>query len=192
LASNINSGTIALVKRLDELLDTARFSKGTFKLNKQSINTTRFIEEVIDGFRPALINKKQSLNLSIIGELPTIVADRSRLEQVIVNLLSNASKYSPGKSNIFVTASIKDTNLLLEVKDQGEGIAQENKKKIFRAYHRVSKNENISGTGLGLYVANNIIKAHGGKIWFTSQSGKGSSFKILIPINVKTNELPQG
>jgi PAS domain S-box-containing protein len=183
LASNINNGANALAKRLDELLDVARFSKGTFKLNIQPVDTKRFLEEVVERFKPALKNKEQLLDLSITGELPEIEADPSRLEQVIINLLSNASKYSPEKSAITFTAGTRNRKLLLEVKDEGVGIADEDKVGIFQAYHRIGKTGRTPGIGLGLYISKQIVKAHGGRIWFTSRVGKGSIFRVLVPFN---------
>jgi PAS domain S-box-containing protein len=190
LASNINSGAKVLSRLLDELLDLARYSKGTFILNKQSFDTKSFIEEVADRYKPALTHVKQILNLSIIGELPTIVADQTRLEQVIINLLSNASKYSPEKSNITLTARIMKKRLLLEVKDEGFGISKKDLNDIFEPYHRIGQTKKTPGTGLGLYVCKQIVKAHGGKIWVTSQPGKGSIFCVLIPLNNETGDVP--
>jgi two-component system, chemotaxis family, CheB/CheR fusion protein len=190
LASNINSGAKVLSKLLDELLDLARYSKGTFKLDKQSFDIKSFLEEVADRYKPALTFVKQTLNLSIIGELPTIVADQTRLEQVIINLLSNASKYSPEKSNISLTARIKNKKLLLEVKDEGFGISKKDLNDIFQPYHRIGQTKHTPGTGLGLYVSKQIVKAHGGKIWVTSQPGKGSIFSVLIPLKNQTGYVP--
>jgi PAS domain S-box-containing protein len=185
LASNIQDGATVLAKRLDELLDVARFSKGTFKLQKQSIDTRVFTEEVVDRFKPSLTDKGQCIKLTIVGDLPRIYADQSRLEQVIVNLLSNASKYSPQKSSIGITAMIKNNKFVVEVKDEGIGIDREDLGKMFQAYHRVGKSGNVPGTGLGLYIAKQIVKAHGGKIWVTSQLDKGSTFSISIPVEGK-------
>jgi PAS domain S-box-containing protein len=182
MASNINNGANILAKRLDELLDVARFSKGAISLQKQPVDTQSFIEQVADRFKPALISKEQLLTISIIGELQSIVADQSRLEQVIVNLLSNASKYSPEKSNIRLTARTKNKKLLLEVEDQGAGIAEEDQEYIFQAYHRLGKTGHTAGTGLGLYISKKIVEAHGGKIWVASQPGQGSKFSFSIPM----------
>jgi PAS domain S-box-containing protein len=185
LASNIHNGANALARRLDELLDVARLSKGTFELNKQPFQAKKFIEEAVERFKPALTIREQLLSFSIIGELPVLIADQSRLEQVIINLLSNAGKYSPAKSQISLTARIKSKKLLVEVEDQGVGIAEEDQKDIFQAYHRIARTGKTPGTGLGLYISKKIVEAHGGKIWVTSQPGNGSIFSFTIPINTE-------
>ena len=188
LAANINKGAVTLAKRLDDLLDVARFSKGAFKLLKQPFDISKFIQDVVDRFRPALLKKAQTLEINMIGDLGSMVADQSRLEQVIINLLSNASKYSDEKCPILLKARIKNKKLLLEVKDRGVGISLKDQNAIFLAYHRVGQPEQTSGIGLGLYISRLIVEAHGGKIWVTSQVGQGSAFSILIPLNIYTND----
>jgi PAS domain S-box-containing protein len=183
LASNVNDGAMVLAKRLDELLDVARFSKGAFRLSKQPCDSGKFIADAVARFRPALTGKGQIVNLTICGDLPVINADPSRLEQVIVNILSNASKYSPANSLISVAAKINNKRLVLEVEDQGPGINEEDQEYIFQAYHRASNTSHTAGTGLGLYISKKIIEAHGGKIWVESQPGKGSRFGFSLPLN---------
>jgi signal transduction histidine kinase len=85
-----------------------------------------------------------------------------------------------------LTARIKNKRLLLVVEDAGMGISEEDQQYIFQAYHRIGKPGRTPGIGLGLYISKQIVKAHGGKIWVTSQVGKGSIFSVLIPINTET------
>jgi PAS domain S-box-containing protein len=184
LAKNITSGANTLARRLDDLLDVARFSRGTFQLQMQPINAKLFLEDVIERFKPNLSQKEQSLQLAVQGELGAVNADQSRLEQVIINLLSNASKYSPEKSLILVSASQKGKHLLVEVKDQGTGIAQDDIDDIFQPYKRIGRTARTPGIGLGLYISKQIIHAHHGKIWVESELGKGSSFRFSIPIDL--------
>lgn len=188
LTSNISLGANKLAKRLDELLDVARFSKGIFELKLQATDPRKLIKEATERFTPILIAKGQTLELAMVGELSIIISDQSRLEQVIINLLSNASKYSPENSVIRLTASMKNKNLLVEVADQGVGIDEKDKDHIFRAYHRISQIGHAAGTGLGLYISKGIVEAHHGKIWFTGQPGKGSIFSFSIPVEVNIKQ----
>ena len=184
LIQNISNGTHTLIKRLEELLDLARDARGTFTLNLQPTDMHKFIEEVVFRFQPLIEQHNQQLILNIHNDLPSAKIDASRLEQVLVNLLSNASKYSPEESQITLSASKQDGNILVEVKDEGIGISPEDQTKLFQPYQRLGQNINKSkGLGLGLTVVKQIIEAHSGKIWVTSQLGKGTTFSFLIPLN---------
>ena len=102
---------------------------------------------------------------------------------MIDNLLSNARKYSAENSRIWLTAKTKARKLIVEVRDKGAGIAAEDIENIFLAYHRIGKTARTPGIGLGLYISKQIVNAHGGKIWVTSQLGMGSTFSFSIPLN---------
>jgi signal transduction histidine kinase len=116
-----------------------------------------------------------------------VEADTSRLEQVILNLLSNASKYSPENTTVFFKASIKDYCILIEIKDQGIGISQDDLKNLFMPYHRAEQDcQSYPGIGLGLAVSKQIIEAHKGQIWVESVRGNGCTFKFTLPIKTDT------
>jgi signal transduction histidine kinase len=184
LINNACSSTDSLRSRLEELLDLARYERGAFILNKQLIETRDFLEIVAVRYKPALDQKHQQLLVEVQKDLPRIMADPSRLEQVLINLLSNASKYSPENSTITLRAAIKEDNLLVEIQDQGIGVPPEEQNQLFMPYHRAQQDrQSYPGIGLGLAVCSQIIQAHGGKIWLESERGKGSSFKFTIPVN---------
>jgi PAS domain S-box-containing protein len=177
----ISDGGQLLAKRLDELLDLARYSKGTFQLKIQTVDAWEFIEQVEFRFRPNLEKRNQKLIFEIEGDTKLINLDKSRIEQVIINLLSNASKYSPENSEITLKARVEKRGLYLEVGDKGVGISTEDQKNLFQPYYRAGKNRMIPGIGLGLAVSKKIIDAHGGQITISSQLGQGSIFSILVP-----------
>jgi PAS domain S-box-containing protein len=185
LASNINRGAVMMSKRVDELLDVARFTRGNYTLYKKAINIRIFLQDVVERFKSVLAEKEQVLHLFIKGEPGEIVADQTRLEQVIVNLLSNANKFSPERSSIYLTARKKYRKLVIEVKDEGIGIAKEDLGHIFEAYHRFSSSAGAPGTGLGLFISKLLVEAHNGNIQVASQSGHGSVFTISIPVNLR-------
>ncbi len=146
--------------------------------------TSPFLERTALNYLPVIEQKHQHLEMVIPPVLPQVDADPSRLEQVLLNLLSNASKYSPENTVITYKASIKDYCLLVEVKDQGIGISTEDQKCLFMPYHRAEQDrQSFPGIGLGLAVAKQIIEAHRGKIWVESERGKGCTFRFTLPVN---------
>ena len=114
--------------------------------------------------------------------------DASRTEQVILNLLSNACKYSQHGGTISFKATLKDSLLRVDVRDEGRGIPLEAQEDLFKPYHRAEQDRKIPGLGLGLAVCKQIVEAHGGKIWVESEIGKGSTFSFSIPVKVDESE----
>jgi PAS domain S-box-containing protein len=183
LSNNIFYSARTLSSRLDDLLDLARYSRGTFKLNLHPVDFHQFLDDVIYRFKPSLDRSNQQLIVTVSDNLPLVEIDRSRLEQVIVNLLSNASKYGPEQTQILLNARMDNRQILVEVKDFGIGISPEEQVQLFQPYHRVVQDrQRFPGIGLGLAVCKQIIEAHQGKIWVTSQSGQGSTFSFMIPV----------
>jgi PAS domain S-box-containing protein len=184
LAYNALSGAETLRSRLEELLDLARFSRGVFSLKLDSINTSEFLQTAAERYSPTLENKQQDLVIRAPSTLPRIIADPSRLEQVIVNLLSNASKYSGKRTTITLEASEVPEGIQVSVKDQGIGIPPEEAGKLFAPYRRVERDSRkYPGIGLGLSVCKKIIEAHKGRIWVESELGAGSTFKFILPLS---------
>jgi|GEM_PF-928176 len=183
LADNMYKGTKILISRLEELLDVARSARGTVTLNLEPTDTRKFIEQVTSRYLPSIHQRQQQLVIEMAEDLPAASLDQSRLEQVLVNLLSNASKYSPEGSRILLTARHSENEILITVKDEGLGISPEDQAVLFQPYQRVGREQNkIQGLGLGLTVVKQIVEAHGGKIWVTSELGKGSTFSFTIPL----------
>lgn len=184
LSNNINNSTQILAKRLEELLDIARYSRGTFKLAVHPVEITTFLHGAIMRFKPYMEQHKQQLvedlpENSIMGTI-----DNLKLEQVIINLLSNASKFSPDQGTVHIRVSIENQALQVDVTDHGIGISIESQQRLFEPYHRVEQDrQQFTGLGLGLAVSKQIVEAHKGKIWVVSQPGEGSTFSFRIPLN---------
>jgi two-component system sensor histidine kinase VicK len=130
-------------------------------------------------------NKNQRLNMQISDEVVPIYADRGKIQQVIINLLTNAIKYTPENGNIRISAQVVDKNAIFEVQDSGIGIPKEDIKRIFERFYRVDKGRSRAqgGTGLGLSIAHNIIKQHKGSIKVSSELEKGSIFTVYFPVD---------
>lgn len=163
-----------LTELVDAMLDVSRISANRLVLDKRSMDLTKAVHEVVAG-----------LLMSVTAKLPDnlpITADPSRLKQVIENLLTNAAKYGQGKE-IEIRAEKKGDRAVLEVVDQGMGIAPEDQEKIFQRFERAVGPRNISGLGLGLYISRQIIEAHGGQLTVESQISKGAKFRVDLPLS---------
>jgi signal transduction histidine kinase len=110
-------------------------------------------------------------------------ADQVRLRQIVLNLLNNALNYTPEGGRIILRAGQKDANLVVEVEDNGPGIAEEEHQHMFEPYHRMEvAGERLSGLGLGLALCKMLVDLHGGQIWVKSRVGKGSTFSFSLPL----------
>jgi PAS domain S-box-containing protein len=180
----IFGSTQTLAQRLEELLDVARYSRGTFKLNIQPVDLKEFFSLVINRFNPSLGPVQHELITKLSDDLPVVELDASRMDQVIINLLSNAGKYSPPGGKIYLDAAVDNSTVRVSVKDEGAGISPEDVINLFKPYHRAEQDRKLPGLGLGLTICKQIVEAHGGKIWADSQMGKGSTFSFTIPVKV--------
>jgi signal transduction histidine kinase len=138
------------------------------------------VESTIEDIQ--LISPEHEIVLT--GEIKQpIVADRERLHQVFLNLLTNAVKYSPNTEKVFVNMDQERREIRVSVKDQGIGIRKENVGKIFGLYYREEDRAfHYQGLGIGLYISQEIIQRHNGKIWVESEVDKGSTFYFTVPI----------
>lgn len=172
---------ITRISRLiDDLLDVARINAGKLKLAFEKVNLAELIREVVERYNPHL----NAAGCKIILQAPTYLyanVDPLRIEQVVVNLLTNAAKYAPGKPVEISLFSDQDNAVLL-VKDSGPGIPKEAHERIFGRFERVVSKAVVGGLGLGLFISRQIVEAHGGRIELDSQAGKGSTFTVTIPL----------
>ena len=172
-----------MLKMLNELLDIARIESGKLNLNREKIKPEKLINNNISLNRLIAEKKQIKINVEIFEDLPWINADPDKLEQVLNNLLSNAIKFSnPGKV-ITVSAFKSNEGLTVAVKDQGQGISDEDKEKLFKPFSRFSTKSTAGekSTGLGLTITKKIILGHGGKIWVESKVGVGTTFYFSLP-----------
>jgi two-component system phosphate regulon sensor histidine kinase PhoR len=145
------------------------------------------LEELITGAIALCrdVGEEHELGVAVDETTPTLHADRNKIEAVLINLIENAVKYSPGGGEVLVRARPVDDEILVEVEDEGVGIRQEDIPKLFRSFQRIHDETygEVSGTGVGLYICQHIIEAHGGHIEVESTWGEGSTFRIHLPRN---------
>ena len=183
LIHNILRGTETLESRLSELLDLAQFQAGAFTLEIAPLDPRVLLREMARQFQPAAESKGQSLAVDLPDSLPQLRADRRRLEQVMMNLLGNAVKFTPEGGNILLKAMSHDQNLVVEVHNNGESLSPGEQQRLFQPYYRSEVDrQRLPGTGLGLALCRELVEAHGGKIWVESEAGKETILGFAVPL----------
>lgn len=173
-----------LSELVEELLDVSRIEAGAIKLNIQEIDIVPVIEDIVDRMRPQLEKKNQRLSIETPRDVPKVSADEMRTAQIILNLVSNAHKYTPSGGDIVISVEPEDEYLLVDVKDNGIGLSQEEQEKIFSKFFRAENPETIKegGTGLGLWITRSLVEMQGGEVSVDSNLGEGSTFSFTIPM----------
>ena len=163
-----------------DLLDVARLATGTLSINPGPTDVAVLTAEAGNSFR--IGGYGHNLRIDIPPDLPWVMADRSRIVQVLGNLLTNAARHSPETSTIRVSAAPGDLQVSVSVSDDGRGIAAESLPHLFRKFSRLESEEQGGDTGLGLAVCKGIVEAHGGRIWAESDGpGLGATFTFTLP-----------
>ena len=168
---------------IGDLLDVTRIEAGTLSVAPEPTDLAALVDEAREAFLRG--GARNSVEVDLAPDLPRIGADRQRLAQVLNNLFSNASKYSPDWSAIGVSASVQDTYVAISVSDEGRGVSAEGLPHLFRKFSRIDSDDldrRIGGEGLGLAICKGIVEAHGGRIWAESEGlGLGTRFTFTIP-----------
>jgi signal transduction histidine kinase len=164
-----------------DLLDASRIADGRFALECGPVALEPLLRRVAELARGAE-HPSRPIHLNVASIIPTIAADPARLELVLVNLLENARKYSPAGTPIHVWVEQAGEGVAISVRDEGIGIPHAEQERIFERFHRASNVDGgIAGLGLGLYLAREIARAHGGRIDVSSSAGVGSTFTLTLP-----------
>jgi signal transduction histidine kinase len=167
---------------IQDLLDVSRMDMGNLALEPSEFDIVETVMDLVESFAPIYEAKSQTLHADVPDGEHLIFADKNRIAQVLTNLLSNASKYSPESKRVWLSVAPADGHLEFEVRDEGFGVSEEHQKEMFTAFYRVDTEEtrSIEGTGLGLVIAKGIVEIHGGEILMDSELGVGTSFKFQI------------
>ena len=168
-----------LTSLIGDLLDVTKIEGGKLQLNEDFFSFDALVDEVVEAMQRTTtrhtIERQGVTNTTLYG-------DKDRIEQVIINFLTNAIKYSPQSDKIIVQSRTEKDHVMLSVQDFGVGIPEEKQQQVFERFYRVSGNETIPGIGLGLYISAEIIKRQKGTIGVESEQGKGSTFYFSLPI----------
>jgi two-component system phosphate regulon sensor histidine kinase PhoR len=182
-ATIIENENKRLKQHVERVLQMAKLDKEDVGLKKETVNLHEIIQEVVQSIDLALQERQGSIQLNLNAPSSNLPADRHHLTNVIFNLLDNALKYCTSKPSITIQTELNAGTLSLTVEDNGIGISDENKRRIFQKFYRVPTGNvhDVKGFGLGLHYVKQIVEAHRGRITVASESGKGCAFTILLP-----------
>jgi two-component system phosphate regulon sensor histidine kinase PhoR len=172
----------ALTQMTQELLDLSRIESGQVRLEFSSSSPKELLESAAGRMNVQADRAGLTLRVNCRNDLPAVRADKARLEQVLVNLIHNAVKFTRPGGEVVLSAEPMQGEILFAVKDTGVGIPADDVPRIFERFYRVDRSRAGSGTGLGLSIARHIVEAHSGSIWAESIEGRGSTFFFSIPI----------
>lgn len=193
MLESAESQTKRLAQMINDLLNLSLIKTGKIELELEDVNLKTMTQDIIDRFSEKA--EKENVAIKLMGDAnPIGKFDRLRMEQVLTNLISNAIKYGEGKE-VEIDIAEDNSTAKIQVRDQGIGIPQGQKSKIFELFGRAVKNNHAyKGLGVGLYISNQIVKAHNGTISVESKEGKGSTFTLKLPLGLKnqSSELTRG
>jgi two-component system sensor histidine kinase NblS len=187
----MNKEVIRLHDMVNDILDFSRYEAGNVKLEKEDHDISKLVQECVN--RASILAKEKNLEfiLMIEPDLPEIPINYDSITRALMNLITNAIKYSPENTKIKVRAEKIKDYIVLAVSDQGPGISEENQKKVFDRFFRVETSAHtVKGTGLGLHLVKiSIEKHHKGEVFVHSKPGEGSTFGFKLPTTEKLAEL---
>ena len=177
---------VEFIRRLvDDLLDMTRISAGKIQLQLQPTDVRTVLSRAVESTRPLMAQRRHNVVQHMLSAPIVVNADAGRLEQVFINLLTNAAKYTPEGGNVEVRASMEQTEALVHVLDNGIGIPKDIQPRIFDLFTQVTENLGRAdgGLGIGLSLVKDLVELHGGSVQVRSEgSGKGSEFTVRLPL----------
>jgi two-component system phosphate regulon sensor histidine kinase PhoR len=171
-----------MTQMVAELTELSRIETGRIKLKLEPVNINSLIEEVAARLSPQAERQHVSLSTELAPDLPIVQADKERIQQVIVNIMHNAIKFTPSGGRVAISTKHSGESVMAWVSDTGIGISKDDLPHIFERFFKADKSRSTSGTGLGLAIAKHIVQTHGGSIWVESEEGKGSTFSFSLPL----------
>ena len=184
LAASINRSAGEMLRLIEDLLDIERIAVGKLTLHYEEYDLSELIKEAVEDFKGDAASKEINLSAKPKDICGYVVCDRSRVMQVLSNLIGNAIKFTPAKGQICVScarAGTEGKEVQVSVSDTGEGIAPEKIKTIFERFSQMNSQDR-RGIGLGLYIAKMMVEEHPGRIWVESKTGEGSTFHFTLPL----------
>lgn len=178
-ADAISTSAKRMNAMIQDLVDSARLEGGQLRLEKRPVDLRPFVADLLRRMEGTMDVRR--LKLQIPSNLPEVDADPNRLERILLNLLTNALKYSPADTDVTIVAARENQAVRVSVADRGQGIAPADQARIFERFYRAGGRKG-EGIGLGLHITRMLVEAHGGRIWVESEIGKGSTFHFLLPM----------
>ncbi len=193
LADQAYRGTIRLRGLVNELLDIARLESGRAKFELVRLDLPSEIKEMIEVQKTPAAEKGITVRYKEPAESMAVTADKTKLEVILTNFISNGIKYNRPQGEVTISHQVTNGSIQITIKDTGLGIPKEQQAQMFQKFFRVegSDRTNIPGTGLGMYITKQFIEGMGGKLWFESEQGKGTTFHFTLPLAAKVDEQPK-
>lgn len=173
---------------VDNLLDLSKIESGRMYMERESVPVSLLCDKAIEALKAQAEDKNLSFDVHVSDDLPDVTADPNKVTWVLNNLLSNALRYSEPGDHVQIQADTIGDSVRVSVEDEGAGIPYEYQSKIFDKFVQVDSDQAPGGTGLGLAIAQEIIHAHGGRIWVDSTPGEGSTFTFTLPIAERSQQ----
>ena len=183
----INQEALRLNRIVSDMLSVAEIEAGTHEIKRDDLSLIPLIQQVANDHRAAAERKNIRLDLGLPPKMPVIQADRDKVALAVHNLVGNAIKYTPENGRIAIDVDCTDEQLSVTVSDSGIGIREDEIPRVFEQFYR-AKDERVSaitGSGLGLSLARDVVRLHGGDITVESEINKGSRFAMTLPIRVR-------
>jgi signal transduction histidine kinase len=176
---NIRTGAHGLERMVQDLLDVTRIETNQLALETRDVDVRALVTGILD--RGGEATRGHSVTACLPEDLPLIHADPMRVEQIVVNVLSNAGKYSTPGSEIVITARAGPDEVEIAVTNQGGGLSQDEIEQVFTRFYRSENARHADGLGLGLYIVKGLVEAQGGRIWVESEVGRYATFRFTLP-----------
>lgn len=183
----VEGETDRMIRIVKDLTVLSRLDNNKMDWNKETFSAAELVERICDSMALEAKGRGQVLTKTIDPSVDKMTGDRAKIEQVLINVVSNAIKYTPDGGKVEVDATVHRGKIYIKVSDSGIGIAKKDLKRVFERFYRVDKarSREMGGTGLGLAIAKEIVEAHHGKIAITSDEGKGTQVIIQLPLEFK-------
>jgi signal transduction histidine kinase len=180
----VENTTGNMLNMVNDLLDISAIETGKLMMNPKEVDLAAFLNESYEYNHLLALQKKIELTMELESNLPKLIMDPERINQVLTNLITNAIKFSYPGTVILVKARREDDSVHISVQDQGQGIPGDEISKIFQDFGRTSvrPTDGEKSTGLGLAICKRMVEAHGGSIWVESKAGEGSIFTFSLPV----------
>jgi signal transduction histidine kinase len=184
-ASEIHENAVRLSLYAEQILQEDAVHHGRLRLDIREVRLRQLVAQVVRSLRATVSNRHRLVN-DVTDEIPLVKGDPDKINQILVNLINNAIKYSPDGGEVRISARTAGKEVELSVDDEGMGIPEDAQKRIFDRFYRVESGETrgISGTGLGLSIVQGLVELHGGRIWVESRKPQGSRFTFSLPFAV--------
>jgi K+-sensing histidine kinase KdpD len=183
-----------MTELVGDLLELSRLEAGSLRLDVKPFSPAEVVTRVVEALTPIALTRGVALQTNLPPRLRAATGDRRRAEQIVTNLAANALKFAPSGTVVEVSAWFAGQLAFVAVRDEGRGIAPDDRLRIFERFYRMAAHERITGTGLGLPIARDLARAMGGDLGVASVPGTGSSFVLVLPgpVGAARDEVAEG